>query len=117
MIAFLILFSLITFVAGQLLLKMALNKFAELEQGDPGRKPAGWVFAASIFSMTISFFVSVGLLQKLDLSYLFPFQGLSVIIIAFSSAVLLKERLSVALITGVVLITAGVILVSSQLKR
>jgi len=54
------------------------------------------------------------LLQKLDLSYLFPFQGLSVIIIAFSSVVFLKERLSGTLIVGVVLITAGVILVSAS---
>ena len=111
---FLILISLITFVAGQLLLKLALNKFNELERGDPGRQRAAWVFAASIFSMAVSFFVSLGLLQKLDLSYLFPFQGLSVIIVAFSSALILKERLNAILLTGVLLITAGVILVSSS---
>jgi drug/metabolite transporter (DMT)-like permease len=85
-----------------------------LAKGDPQRRQAWWIFAASIFSMTISFFVSIGLLQKLDLSYLFPFQDLSVILIAFSSAYFLKERLSVALVTGVLLITAGVILVSSS---
>lgn len=114
MTAFLIFLSLITFIAGQLLLKLSLNKFGELERGDPRRGQARWIFAASIFSMAIAFFVSLGLLQKLDLSYLFPFQGLSVIIIAFSSACFLKERLTVDLIIGVVLITAGVILVSAS---
>jgi len=111
---FLILLSLSTFVAGQLLLKMALNRLEEAGKGDPRRRPVPWIFAASIFTMAISFFLSLGLLQKLDLSYLFPFQGLSVIIIAFSSVVFLKERLSGTLIVGVVLITAGVILVSAS---
>ncbi len=31
--------------------------------------------------MTISFFLTLGLLQRFDLSYLYPFQGLSVILI------------------------------------
>ncbi|MEI9897571.1 MAG: EamA family transporter [Chthoniobacter sp.] len=114
MIAFLIFLSLVTIVAGQLLLKLAMNKLEEFEKGDPRRRQVGWIFAGSILSMTISFFVSLGLLQKLDLSYLFPFQDLSVILIAFCSAFFLKERLSVTLITGILLITAGVILVSSS---
>src|ERR1700748_87211 len=98
MIAFLIVVSLLTMVAGQLLLKLAMNKFTELAPGDPRRKQTAWIFGGSIFSMTISFFVSLGLLQKLDLSYLFPFQDLSVILIALCSAYFLKERLSVTLI-------------------
>lgn len=105
----LILVSLVSFVAGQVLLKMALNR-----HGDGTGRPVAAIFAASIFSMAVSFFVSLGLLQVLDLSYLFPFQGLNVIITVFSSAVFLKERLSATLIVGVVLITAGVILVSAS---
>jgi len=113
MTLFLILLSLAAFALGQLLLKVAVNKFGE-PCHDPKRRGAAWIFAASIFSMSVTFFVNLGLLQKLELSYLFPFQGLSVILVAFSSIVILKERLSVALVTGVVLITAGVILVSSS---
>ena len=113
MTAVLIFVWLVTFVAGQLLLKLALNNFAEFEKGDPRRRGVS-IFAASIASMALSFFLSIGLLQKLDLSYLSPFQGLTVIIIAFSSAYFLKERLSAALITGMLIITAGVILVSSS---
>jgi len=114
MTALLIILALVTIVAGQLLLKLAMNKLDEFEPGDPRRRQVVWIFAGSIVSMTISFFVNIGLLQKLDLSYLFPFQDLSVILIAFCSAYFLKERLSVALVTGVLLITAGVILVSSS---
>ncbi len=114
MTAFLILVSILTFVGGQLLLKLALNQFGELPPGDPLRRRAAGIFAGSILSMARSFFVNIGLLQKLELSYLFPFQGLSVTIVAFSAAFFLKERLSPALIAGVILITAGVILVSSS---
>ena len=114
MTLFFIILSLLTFVAGQLLLKWSLNRFSETATGEPGRKRAIWIFVASISSMAVSFFLSVALLQKLDLSYLFPFQGLSVIIVAFSSALFLKERLTSRLILGVVLITVGVILVSAS---
>jgi drug/metabolite transporter (DMT)-like permease len=112
MIALLIVLSLVTVVAGQLLLKLALNRLNELEAGDPRRRQASWIFAASIVSMALSFFVNIGLLQKLDLSYLFPFQDFSMILIAISSAVFLKERLSPALIIGILLVTSGVVLVS-----
>jgi uncharacterized membrane protein len=110
---FFIALSLVTFVAGQLLLKVTLNRFEETAPGTGTRRQSIWIFAASIVSMAVSFFLSLGLLQKLDLSYLFPFQGLSIIIIAFSSVVFLKEKISPALVIGVILITAGVILVSS----
>ena len=113
MTLFLIALSLVTFVAGQLLLKVALNRFEETAPGAVRPRGAVWIFASSIFSMAISFFLSLGLLQKLDLSYLFPFQGLSIILIAFSSVLFLKERVTPALVIGVLLITAGGILVSS----
>ena len=114
MIALFIVLSLVTVVAGQLLLKLALNRLNELEAGDPRRRQAGWIFAGSIASMALSFFVNIGLLQKLDLSYLFPFQDLSMILIAICSTIFLKERLSAPLIIGILLVTGGVILVSAS---
>jgi drug/metabolite transporter (DMT)-like permease len=114
MTALLIFFSIAAFVAGQLLLKRAVNQLEALPKGDPGRRGAVVIFAASIFCMAITFFVNMGLLQTLELSYLFPFQGLSVIVVAFGSALFLKEKLSVELVAGVILTTAGVILVSAS---
>ncbi len=54
----------------------------------------------------------VGLLQRFDLSYLYPFQGLSVIFITLLAAMVLKEKLSARLTLGALLITAGIVLVS-----
>src|SRR2546429_76303 len=51
-------------------------------------------------------------LQRFDLSYLYPFQGLSVIFITLMAAVVLKEKLSLRLIIGALLISAGIVLVS-----
>ena len=61
--------------------------------------------------MTVSFFLTLGLLQRFDLSYLYPFQGLSVIFITILAAVVLK-KLSARLTIGALLITAGIVLVS-----
>jgi len=62
--------------------------------------------------MTISFFLTLGLLQRFDLSYLYPFQGLSVIIISLMAAVMLKEKLTLQLTVGALLISTGIVLVS-----
>jgi uncharacterized membrane protein len=103
-----ILTSLVTFVAGQLFLKRAM----ESTKGG-GRHPRfGSLLASGIFLMTISFFLTLGLLQRFDLSYLYPFQGLSVVIISVAAAVVLHERLTLQLTIGALLISAGIILVS-----
>jgi uncharacterized membrane protein len=105
----LILVALFTFVAGQILLKRAMESTGR----DSFRKSSVvWLVGVGILSMTLSFFLTLGLLQRFDLSYLYPFQGLSVIIISVMAAVALKEKLTLRLTIGAVLITAGVVLVS-----
>ncbi|PYJ49672.1 MAG: hypothetical protein DME83_11030 [Verrucomicrobia bacterium] len=52
------------------------------------------------------------MLQRFDLSYLYPFQGLSVIFITVTAAVVLKEKLNLQLTIGALLISAGIVLVS-----
>ena len=108
---FLISVALFTFVGGQLLLKPAM----ELSGTRPllNRKFLG-CFSGGIFLMTVSFFITLGLLQRFDLSYLYPFHGLSVIIISLASAVFLKEKLNFQLTLGALLISAGIILVSTS---
>ncbi len=80
----LIFISLITFVGGQLLFKHAMERSRTHAFG---RKVAKWLVAG-------------------------PFQGLSVIIISVLAALVLKEKLTLRLALGALLITAGVILVS-----
>jgi uncharacterized membrane protein len=104
-----ILFWLITFVAGQLLFKRAMESARKIGF----RKPRTiMILSIGIAVMTISFLLNLGLLQHFDLSYLYPFQGSSVIIITLLAALLLKEQLTPRLILGTLLITGGVLLVS-----
>jgi len=106
---FLIVVSLVSFVAAQLILKRTMEATATI-----GFRNAQfvWRVTAGIVLMTISFFLTLGLLQRFDLSYLYPFQGLSVIFITLMAAFVLKEKLSVRLTIGALLISAGIVLVS-----
>jgi uncharacterized membrane protein len=104
-----ILVSLLSFVTAQLILKRAMQPTVTSGFRDPSfisRMTIG------IALMTISFFLTLGLLQRFDLSYLYPFQGLSVIIITLLAAVTLKEKLTAQLVIGGALISAGIVLVS-----
>jgi len=104
-----ILLWLATFVAGQLLFKRAMESSRKI-----GFRKLRTIRTLSIgiLVMTISFLLNLGLLQQFDLSYLYPFQGSSIIIVTLLAAILLKEGLTSRLIIGTLLITAGVVLVS-----
>ena len=104
-----ILTSLVTFVAGQLFLKHAMESTTRT---DGTRRRLVLLLSSGIFLMTISFFLTLGLLQRFDLSYLYPFQGLSVLIISFAAAIVLREKLTLQLTVGAALITIGIVLVS-----
>jgi drug/metabolite transporter (DMT)-like permease len=101
--------ALIAFVSGQLFLKHAMESSAT--RGFRDAKVVTFL-GCGIFSMTIHFFVTLGLLGHLDLSYVYPFQGLSVIIISLAAAVVLREKLNLRLTVGALLISAGIVLVS-----
>jgi drug/metabolite transporter (DMT)-like permease len=103
--ALLIFVALILYIVGQLFLKHAM-------ESDLGSIRFTKFFGAGLAAMTFSFFITLGLLQRFDLSYLYPFQGLSVIIISVLAAVMLREKLTARLFLGAALISAGVILVS-----
>src|SRR5213082_1102000 len=89
----LIFISLVTFVAGQLLFKRAMETSVKAGFGKEFLR----FFLPGVASMTISFFLTLGLLQKFDLSFVYPFQGLSVIIISLMAAFMLKEKLTLQL--------------------
>ena len=107
--AFLIFVSVSCFVAGQILLKHAMDITARTVYS---RRHATLVFSLAIAAFAVNFFVNIGLLQRFDLSYFFPFQGLSVILIALAGAWILKEKLTLRLTIGSLLISLGVIFVS-----
>ena len=97
----LIVISLAAFVAGQLLLKHAMQS--------PIR--VGYLILGTAV-MAVSFFLTLGLLQKFDLSYLDPFQGLSVIFVSVAAIVFLKEKMTLRLTIGSLLIAGGLVFVS-----
>jgi uncharacterized membrane protein len=106
---FFIVVSLVSFVAAQLILKRAME--ATTTTGFRNAQFV-WKVTGGVILMTISFFLTLGLLQRFDLSYLYPFQGLSVIFITLMAAVVLKEKLTLRLAIGALLISAGIVLVS-----
>ena len=106
---FFIVASLLSFVVAQLILKRAMEATTTT-----GFRNVPFIskVTSGIVLMTISFFLTLGLLQRFDLSYLYPFQGLSVIFITLMAAVVLKEKLDMRLAIGALLISAGIVLVS-----
>jgi uncharacterized membrane protein len=106
---FFIVASLLSFVVAQIVLKRAMEFSAE--RGLRNSRFISLVIVG-VFLMTLSFFLTLGLLQRFDLSYLYPFQGLSVIMITLMAAVMLKEKLTLKLTIGALLISAGIVLVS-----
>jgi drug/metabolite transporter (DMT)-like permease len=106
---FFIIVSLLAFVVAQLVLKRAME--STTKSGFRNLRFVSRV-TGGIALMTISFFLMLGLLQRFDLSYLYPFQGLTVIFITAMAALVLKERLSPRLVIGALVISAGIVLVS-----
>ncbi len=104
---FLVLISESCSIAGQVFFKLAMR---------PGRARKGFLalFLTGIAIMTVGFFLWVGLLAKFELSYLYPFDGLSRILLIFAAMIFLQEKMTAALWIGVGLITAGVVLVSAS---
>jgi uncharacterized membrane protein len=103
----LVLFAMIAFVCGQLLFKHAM----QASHHGFDRQFAKFL-VSGIASMTVSFFLTMGLLQRFDLTWVYPFQGLSVIIVSVLGGIILKEKLNLQLIAGALLISIGVVFVS-----
>ena len=98
-------------VAGQVVLKHAVDRGNEVGFGNS--RVIG-LFTGGIAALTISFFLTLALLQHFALSYFFPFQASSTILIVLAAAVFLRERLSLQLLAGTLLIFAGIVLVSAS---
>ena len=101
--------ALVAFVTGQLFLKRGMESSAK--KGFRDARVISFLFYG-VLSMSVNFFLTLGLLAHLDLSFVYPFQGLSVIIISVAAAILLREKLNFRLTFGALLISAGIVLVS-----
>jgi len=96
-------------VAGHLLLKHAMNA--------THLTPRPWAVilwnvAGGIALLNLWFFLWLGLLRTWDLSRVFPFEGLSPLLLVLGAWIFLGERVSPRAWFGIVLIGAGVALVA-----
>lgn len=96
-------------VVGQVLLKYAMDRSNNHPFSDPRVLR---VFIAGVAGLTISFFLTIALLQHYDLSFFYPIQGSTVVIVTAVAIVALREKLSARLVVGSILIGAGIVLVS-----
>jgi uncharacterized membrane protein len=99
------------FVTGQLFIKHAMDA--------TNLTPKPWVKVVNLFCLGVAtqagwFFLWAGLLQKKDLSYIYPFEGLSPIMLILGAWLILKEKITRRSLLGIVLISAGVALVSAS---
>jgi len=104
----LILLAQVALVAGQIFLKHGMN-FT-----NRATTPIGWVagnLLAGIAMLTLWFLLWMGLLQRLDLSYVYPFEGISPVLLVLAAFVILKETLGWRSWMGVGLIALGTVLV------
>jgi uncharacterized membrane protein len=98
-------------VVGQVLLKQAMAP-ATAETGLKAIR--GKTLTLGIASLSAWFFLWVGLLQRWQLSQLFPFEGLNPAILVLAAWLFLKERMPLSAWVGVALVTVGVVLVSGS---
>lgn len=106
-----IVLSVASLVTGQIVLKHAMGMTHE--------KPIHWKrflpkLSLGIAIMTLWFFLWLSLLQTLDLSFVFPFEGLSCVFLSLGAMIFLKEKLTLRLWIGMILIVIGVIFVSAS---
>ena len=91
---------------GQVLMKMAVSA----REGRARLLP----MAVAIAFLTLQFFLNLGVLQRFDLSYAYPFQAATVIFIVLGARLFLGERLSRRNLLALAVICAGVVLVSGS---
>lgn len=98
-------------VIGQVFLKRAMGGKAADSQ-PPARRHDTRNFVLGIGCLTAWFFLWLGILQRWELSHVFPFEGLNPALLVLAAWVFLKERISIQAWVGVSLICIGIVLVA-----
>jgi drug/metabolite transporter (DMT)-like permease len=113
-----ILLSVLLGVVGQLLLKHGMTVMGQLDIGASGIVAALWRIATSpyvvgglLIYVSGTFFWLLAL-NRVDLSYAYPFASLSYVLIFFASWLILHENISPLRVAGMLVICLGVFLVA-----
>jgi drug/metabolite transporter (DMT)-like permease len=94
-------------IAGQIFFKLAMGR-----AWGESRVKASLTLLAGVVAMAFGFFIWLGLLGKFDLSFLYPFESVSRLVLLLATVIFLKEKISLRLWLGVLLISAGVAVVA-----
>jgi drug/metabolite transporter (DMT)-like permease len=86
----------------------------QLKHGVGGQRLRPGPFTAGVLCLAIWFFLWLGLMGKLDLSKLYPFEGLNPAMMAVGAWLFLKEKLSTGTWAGLVLVCIGVAVVAGS---
>ena len=95
-------------VLGQVLLKRGLN-LTHVRPVPAG--PIATLLGGGIAMLTLWFLIWMGLLRSLDLSQIYPFEGLSPVLLVLAARFILLETLTWKTWAGVLLIALGTVLV------
>ena len=96
-------------VAGQLFFKHAMSPHVPQPRSAMIRN-----LAMGIILQAFWFFLWLGLLQKNDLSQIFPFEGLNPALLVICAALLLKERIPRSAWLGLAVLCAGLVIVGAS---
>lgn len=104
---FLVLASQVAQAGGQVLLKKGMTPAKSARR----KRVIAFYLVSGVVFLTIWFLLWMKLHEKMDLSYLFPFQGVGPVLLVVTAAFLLKERTNWRTWAGIALISAGTVLV------
>ena len=116
----LILFTVLTNFGSQILLKKGMTSISSFEISLPGVVGAmgNILFNPYVFSGLVVMVISMGthlvVLSKVDISFAYPFLGLSFVLVTLYGHFVLHESVNIWRIAGVVLIVSGVSLVAKS---
>jgi multidrug transporter EmrE-like cation transporter len=116
----LILFTVLTNAAAQIMLKKGMNSVAPLDIGADGlvMTVLRVVFNPFVFLGLSTFVVSMAshliVLSKVQLSYAYPFLSLAYVVVAAYSYFFFAEDVGLARLAGIGLIVAGTILIAQS---
>jgi drug/metabolite transporter (DMT)-like permease len=113
-----ILLSVLLGVVGQLILKHGMTVMGRLDIGASGLLPTLWRMATSPY-VVVGLLIYVGgtffwllALNRLDLTFVYPFASLSYVLIFFAAWLLFHENVSPLRVAGMLVICLGVLLVA-----
>jgi undecaprenyl phosphate-alpha-L-ara4N flippase subunit ArnE len=99
-------------VGGQIFLKHALNSTRDGSETSTWKRAAPFAYGLGL--MTLWFFLWLELLSQVELSYLYPFDALGPLFMAFGASTMLKEKMTPRLWCGVLLIVVGLLIVGAS---